>query len=101
MELVITSTDVDSDQETLALKGSIDLVTRTALVAAGEAVLAAGHDLALDMSDVNFIDSTGIGAIVELHHIAKSRGAVLTIPQRSVRVQRILEVTGLADSWVA
>ncbi len=101
MQLVITSTAVDDGRETLTLVGAIDLVTRADLVAAGSAVLSAGRDLALDLSAVDFIDSTGIGALVELHNIAKAHDAVLLIPERSVRVERILEVTGLSGTWMS
>lgn len=101
MELSITPTESTGDRQTLVLVGSVDLVTRTALVDAGREVLAGGRNLDLDMFAVDFIDSTGIGALVDLHNVAKANGTEMRIPRRSSRVDRILEVTGLSDTWSA
>lgn len=100
MELQIERVEGVEGRDTLVLTGAIDLVTRQDVVAAGRAVLESGRGLSLDMGAVNFIDSTGIGAIVELHNVARTHGTSLEIPRRSDRVERILEVTGMADSWV-
>lgn len=99
MELTITSKGVNGGAETLALTGAIDLVTRDEVVEAGAAVFAEGLALELDMAEVTFIDSTGIGALVKLHNLAKTTGLGVSIPRRSTCVTRILEVTGLSDAW--
>ena len=99
MELTINQREGAQGRTTLVLIGSVDLVTRKALVDAGTGILAQGHNLDLDMLEVDFIDSTGIGALVDLHNVAKANGAELRIPQMSTRVERILQVTGLAETW--
>lgn len=99
MELTITRRDDDAGNATLSLTGSIDLVTRQAMYDAGMDVLDHGGSLTLDMTDVDFIDSTGIGALVELTKAAASRGTRLSVSGRSARVDRVLEVTGLEEAW--
>jgi len=83
------------------LAGSIDLTTRQSLVDAGSGALIEGALLRLDMADVEFIDSTGIGALLELGRAATAKGARLEISRRSPRVARVLEVTGLDSTWPA
>jgi len=99
MELTITRRDDDAGNGTLGLVGSIDLTTRQAMLDAGMDVLARGGSLTLDMADVDFIDSTGIGALVELTKAAESKGSRLMVSGRSARVSRVLEATGLEDAW--
>lgn len=100
MELLITR-QADESTVTLVLTGSIDLVTREALHDAGLEVIDSGKALAFDMMGVEFIDSTGIGTLVELRIAAQAAGVEASITRRSARVDRILEITGLAESWVS
>jgi anti-anti-sigma factor len=53
--------------------------------------------VALDLTDLEFIDSTGISAIIAEHKRTASAGGELIIltPHRNVR--RVFEVTGLMD----
>lgn len=101
MELTITQHSDEAGHSTLALAGSIDLTTRESLVEAGSGVLTAGAVLTLDMAGVEFIDSTGIGSLLELGRIAAANGARVEISRRSPRVARVLEVTGLDSTWPA
>ena len=59
---------------TLALAGELDLAN-TATLAAQLDERAAG-ELVLDMSELEFIDSTGIALLVATHHRLNGNGAV-------------------------
>src|SRR3954451_11948990 len=96
MDLTITRTET-----ALTLVGSIDLVSRQSLVDAGHQVLEDGGSLTLDLSGVEFMDSVGIGALVELSKASSALGRPFVVAQTSARVQRVLEVTGLDEAWVA
>jgi anti-sigma B factor antagonist len=101
VELTITDVVDTGDKRSLSLVGSIDLSTRDDVVKAATAALAAGGGSALtiDMSGVTFMDSTGIGAIVEISNEARRAKVAFTLEQPSSRVRRILELTGLLDAW--
>lgn len=99
MELVISRQTDEQGDGLLTLVGSIDLVTRQGLLDAGMEVLRGGGTLTLDMAGVDFIDSTGIGALVQLTKAAESHGQELVLSQRSDRVNRVLEATGLDGVW--
>ena len=49
----------------------------------------------VDMSDVSFIDSTGVGVLVGALKRAREHGGVLTIACPQPRVRRVFEITGL------
>lgn len=98
MELELSRETTDAGAR-LVLSGSVDLVTRQALLEAGTRELSDGHALELDMQDVDFIDSTGIGALVELKHLARTHGTSVCISRSSARVERVLEITGMAEDW--
>ena len=90
----------EAGRRVLQVIGAIDLQTRDRLGEAGRTALTDGTGpLVLDLARVSFIDSTGIGALIELGHDAADRDRALVIRQPSSRVMRILELTGLADAW--
>jgi len=95
MELKITRSSDEAGRDALVLVGSIDLVTRQSLIDEGREVLEQGGPLTLDMGDVDFIDSTGIGALVELARAAEARGTGVLVSRSSARVTRVLEFSGL------
>jgi anti-sigma B factor antagonist len=101
MDLDIAEHDDDSGRAVLTVTGSVDLASRSRLLEAGHAALRREgcHGLVLDLEQVQFVDSTGVGAFVELATEAEDQGATFEIRNPSARVQRLLEVTGLAETW--
>lgn len=100
MDIAIEVGTDESGRSVLVVAGAIDLQTRDKLAAAGRAALADGAAaLVLDLADVRFMDSTGIGTLIELGHDAEDADTQLVIRRPSARVTRILEMTGLADAW--
>ena len=97
---IIEDADVD-ERAVLLISGSVDLDSREKLLAAGRESL--GRDdvdgLILDLAGVSFMDSTGIGAFVELSRDAEDREASFAIRNPSARVQRLVELVGLTDLW--
>jgi anti-sigma B factor antagonist len=80
----------------IRLAGELDLSTaETARVAIAPAMEGTPPSLVLDLSGLEFMDSTGIALMVSLTRLA---GRVdLRRPQQSIR--RLLEVTGLVDTF--
>ncbi len=54
--------------------------------------------LEVDLSRLRFIDSTGIGVLLRVEAEARERGVALTIRPAPPEVQRIFDVTGVADA---
>ena len=89
-EFSIETINVDG-QTCLVLRGEIDLTVRDPLARALAKVAAAGHRIVLDMAEVSFLDSTGIGVLAR----TAADGADISIvnPQRAVC--RALDVSGI------
>lgn len=71
-------------------------LAQTGLQEAGlqEARLA---NVVLDMTKVSFIDSSGVSELLRTGKALESGGASLQISEASAPVQRVLELTGLAE----
>ncbi|MEF2144099.1 MAG: STAS domain-containing protein [Desulfovibrionaceae bacterium] len=53
--------------------------------------------LAVDLSDVDFLDSSGIGALVSLNSRAASTGRLFRLLKPSIKVQKTLDLVKLLD----
>jgi anti-sigma B factor antagonist len=57
--------------------------------------------LVVNLADVNFIDSTGVGVLVGVWHRVQATNRGLAIAAPSVRARAILNTTGLAKAfWI-
>jgi anti-anti-sigma factor len=85
------------DEYTLQPRGDIDVASveehRGQWLAAVEE--RRPRRLVIDMSDVTFLDSTGLGAIVALQRRQRSHGGVVAIANAAPPVERILQLTGM------
>jgi anti-sigma B factor antagonist len=59
-------------------------------------LLAAGQKkIVLNLAEVSYIDSAGLGALVAAHHSARMQGASLKLANLGTKFQEILQVTKL------
>lgn len=76
--------------------GEIDVTSAAVLRDALEALIADGRRrLTLDLTDVTFLDSTGLGIVVgRLKRLAR-HGGTMTVAVSHARVMRVFTITGL------
>jgi len=80
----------------LDLSGEMDIACEDAFAAAVEDSLAeATAELVVDLSELSFIDSSGIRMLVELWKRARKCGLDLSIVQGAGQVRRTMEVAGV------
>jgi anti-sigma B factor antagonist len=83
---------------TVAAEGEIDLSTvdelRTAVTVAAEASV---DTLLLDLTGVEFIDSAGLGGLLELRSTLRSHSVTLRISAGDGPVKQAMEITGLSE----
>src|ERR1700731_542722 len=61
-----------------------------------KSMLAAGQKkIILNMDNVTYIDSAGLGALVAAHHSARTQGASLKLTNLGTKFKEILQVTKL------
>jgi anti-sigma B factor antagonist len=87
---------IESDAGQLNIIGVVDSHTAPELA---EAIDGSGldHDLRLDLSAVDFIDSSGLRIVVNAHRELEGAGHRLVVTRASDAVTRLLEITGLTD----
>src|ERR1051325_11644218 len=78
------------DQECIDLTNAWDV--RPLLL---RALYAQGPEVWVDLGRVTFIDSTGLGMLLEVLREARQMGGHLHLAHRSPEVERALKVTGL------
>ncbi|MEV6299589.1 STAS domain-containing protein [Actinoplanes sp. NPDC051861] len=94
----VTSLDVTGDTTTVSLHGEIDILTVEQLrVALGEAVTAGPRLIVVDMAEVAFIDSTGLGALISGFQRARDQGISFRLSRPSDNVRQILVLSGLLE----
>ncbi|MEH7442254.1 anti-sigma factor antagonist [Bacillus sp. JJ1122] len=94
------SIDVKETESVLAVKvnGEIDAYTapqlREKLFPMSE---KEGVKMVVDLSEVNYMDSTGLGVFVGVFKNVRAHNGEFKIVGLSDRLQRLFEITGLAD----
>ena len=79
----------------IALEGEIDLEQAGAVRRALLDALKKGRNVLVDLSQVTYIDSSGIASLVEGLQVAKKQKSDLALVAVSQRVRRVLELARL------
>jgi anti-sigma B factor antagonist len=82
-----------ADPHTFSLHGELDVATVGELQTLPATVRDEG--LVLDVTELSFIDSTGLSALVSLHRRLADVGGHLVLRHPRANVRRVLEVSGL------
>jgi anti-sigma B factor antagonist len=91
-------TSREGNTATVSAAGEIDLSTVDDLRAAVTAAAPEGTDkLRLDLTAVEFIDSAGLGGLLELRSTLRSRNVTLEIDAGDGPVRQAMEITGLSE----
>jgi len=90
----------DGDHATARLTGEFDMSATFNVEPALERALAQPgiRALTVDLSQLSFIDSTGIGVLLRLNSEAQESGTELAIVPAEPQVQRIFEVAGVSEA---
>lgn len=80
------------------LSGDLDIVTSDAVKRELAQLIDDGNDaVALDLSDVGFVDSSGLGVLVAIHRHAEAQGSSFVVRSVTPQVRRLFEITRLGD----
>lgn len=94
----ISEVDLDSKCREVRVEGELDLSVADQLQKRLEAAATEDIDVLVSLERCDFIDSTGIAAILHAHNVLATRRRRLLICRPSAQVSRILALTGLNDS---
>jgi len=102
MDLEVTSAGADASgtYTTLRVTGILDLSTSQELIDAGLRVLWHDSGLALDLSQVRFMDASGVAALSALARSAERESRTFAIAAASFPVRRLLQILDLTEEWI-
>ena len=84
----------------VTVNGEVDLATAPELEACVlRALEGAPSSVVLDLGGLTFIDSSGLRTLVSASRAAATHGATLALRNVPSHAQRVLDLTGLADSF--
>jgi anti-sigma B factor antagonist len=79
--------------------GEVDVASAPELEKVLEGLPATGVDIVVDLTDVTFLDSTGLGVLVGVWNRCEKTDppSRLSLVVATAEIERLLEVTGLTD----
>src|ERR1700760_3376242 len=83
----------------LSVSGEVDVATCGELRAIGEKIVAENGcpGIRVDLGQVTFIDSSGIGALIAIRNFADAASVPVVFANPSPKVTSVLEITRLTD----
>lgn len=95
MQVSLASNTV-AGQTVLSVKGEVDMYSAPTLRDRLSDLIDSGHHtVVVDLSDVGFLDSTGLGTLVAARQNATERGGSLPLVCDHERVLKLFRITGL------
>jgi anti-sigma B factor antagonist len=80
----------------VAVSGEVDVYSAPALKESLTELFESGvHTVVVDLSDVAFLDSTGLGALVEARTATSDAGGSLSLVCSQERILKLFTITGL------
>jgi anti-anti-sigma factor len=83
----------------VVVSGDLDMAAAFRLESGLDRLLAEGdvRGLVLDLAEVGFVDSAGLGALLSIRERAQQLGIGLEVSRASDPVQRVLDLTGSSE----
>lgn len=95
------STTFTVDGDILSIRGEIDVAVADQFSAAMDALLDEnpGAQVRVDLRDVNFIDSSGLGVLVGANKRAAGSGSTIRLEHVQDSPAKVFEITGLRGTF--
>lgn len=85
--------ELENGREGVRVTGEVDIYTATEPIE--KLIEANTKDIFLDLTDLSYIDSTGIGILIELRKGSMSRDLNMTLINPQKNVVKLLQLTGV------
>ena len=94
----MTSLDRTDDTVTVALHGEVDVATVDQVrVALADAIAGRPRTIEVDLRDLSFIDSTGLGALIFGFQRSREENIGFRLARPSTGIRQILVLSGLLE----
>ena len=81
----------------MRVSGELDIATAAQLDGRLRALLEQHERVVLDLSELSFLDSTGLAVLVGAARLAENDGGSFAVSAISSSAQRVLELSGVAE----
>jgi anti-sigma B factor antagonist len=95
-ELAIRTEQADG-WTVVSVAGEIDIATVSQLRPALESAVSGGAQVTADLSGVTFMDSTGLGVLIQALKHSQATGGDFRLVVTQPNVKKVLEITGLTE----
>jgi anti-sigma B factor antagonist len=93
-------TAFDDDRARVTVSGEVDAATAGQIeTALNDAIERGSATIEVDLGDVGFIDSSGLRALIVSRQRAQDAGRTMRVVATTTAVDRLFELTGLAESF--
>jgi anti-sigma B factor antagonist len=91
--------DVSAEDTTnvIHVTGDLDLMTAPELQACAESVVARAAEILIDLSGVQYLDSSGLSALIRVQRTAQQAGGSALVSAASPTAERVIETAGLRE----
>lgn len=97
MNLTITEKRDAKERTTICVAGEVDVFTAPELRKKLLPICQAGETVVVDLSDVDYIDSTGLGVFIGAYKIQRTTKGKLILTGVNQRLLRLFNITGLHE----
>jgi anti-sigma B factor antagonist len=95
---LVTSVEWDGRTATVALRGEVDVLTVDQVrVVLGDVLARSPRHIVVDLTDLAFIDSTGLGALIFGFQRARDAGVTFRLAHPTAPVRQILTLSGVLE----
>jgi anti-sigma B factor antagonist len=100
MDQISLESSREGDRIVIALAGELDLASASGLVDAARTALAGPgvSELHIDLSQVTFVDSTGLGALVEVNSSAAAQEKRFVLLNPAAQARKLLRTTNVEST---
>lgn len=91
------TTNTNNDEIEIFVEGEIDLNNVNKLEEVLNQSISKAKKIIIDMTDVRFIDSTGIGLLVKTYKILKQEDKSIEVRNAKGNVRKVFKITCLED----
>lgn len=85
----------NDDFQLIKLKGDLDVYSEDEFKGFIEENLDENKDLVIDLSDLDYLDSTGLGMFMNIYNKQKSKGKTVKIINAKDNIKKLFKITDL------
>lgn len=89
------SIEHNDDFQLIKLKGDLDVYSEDEFKGFIEENLDENKDLVIDLADLDYLDSTGLGMFMNIYNSQKSKGKTVKIINAKDNIKKLFKITDL------